>query len=313
MAGCVGLSLCTTTSDASGPLTKIIFPFSAGGGGDTLCRMLAQHLGEQLDRTFIVENRTGADGLIGIRWVRSANPDGATILVTTGPTMYLLPMVETEPSFDLNKDFLPVSLLARFEFGIVLGAAVEASDFKQFTTWLKANPDKATFGVPSNGTIPHFAGSKLEKVMGIPMTRVTYRGSAPIINDLIGGHLPFGIVTIADAIPQHHAGGVKIVAVSSAERSPFLPDVATLRESGVDLVAEGWYGMWLPAGSSQEFARQLSGAVATSLAKGEVREKLSATGLIPVGTTPDGLVQELAANTAFWQPIVKGTGYKITN
>ena len=316
MTGCVGLSLFAKAGDAlgeSGPLTKIIFPFAAGGGGDALCRILAQHVGQLLDRTVIVENRTGGDGLIGIKSVKNASPDGATILVTTGPTMYLLPMVETEPSFDLNKDFAPVSLLARFEFGVVAGPAVDAKDFKQFVVWLKANPSKAAFGVPSNGTIPHFTGSKLEQVLGIPMTRVAYRGSAPIINDLIGGHLPFGIVTIADAIPQHRGGGVKILAVSSAARSPFLPEVPTLKENGIDLVADGWYGMWLPAGSSQEFARKLSAAVTTSLAKPEVREKVLAIGLIPVGTNPDGLTQELAANTALWQPIVKATGYKITN
>ena len=315
MAGCAGLSLSVIAQDAlgeSGPLTKMIFPFSAGGGGDTLCRLVAPYAGQLLDRTIIVENRTGGDGRIGIKWVKNANPDGTTILVTTGPTMYLLPMVETEPSFDLSKDFVAVSLLARFEFGVVAGSAVDAKDFKQFVDWLKAHPSQATFGVPSNGTIPHFTGSKLEQVLGVPMTRVAYRGSAPIINDLIGGHLPFGIVTIADAIPQHRAGGVKILAVISAERSPFLPDVPTLKESGIDLVADGWYGMWLPAGSSQDFARQLSAAVVTSLAKPEVHEKLLAIGLIPVGTTPEGLTQELTADIALWQPIVKATGYKIT-
>ncbi len=101
--------------------------------------------------------------------------------------------------------------------------------------------------------------------------------------------------------------------MSSAARSPFLPEVPTLKENGIDLVADGWYGMWLPAGSSQEFARKLSAAVTTSLAKPEVREKLLAIGLIPVGTTADGLTQELATNTALWQPIVKATGYKIRN
>ncbi len=145
------------------------------------------------------------------------------------------------------------------------------------------------------------------------MSRVPYRGSAPIVNDLIGGHLPFGITTIADAIPQHRAGGVRILAVSSAARSPFLPDVPTLKENGIDLVADAWYGMWLPAGSPPAFAKQLSEAVAAALAKPEAREKLLAIGLIPVGTTPEGLTQELAANTAFWQPIVKASGYKITN
>jgi len=296
----------------SGPVTRVIFPFAAGGSGDMLCRLLANYFPALLDRSVIVENRTGGDGLIGIRAVKGASPDTSTILVTTGPTMYLLPMVEAEPSFDLNRDFMPVSLLARFEFGVVTGPAVDARDFKQFVAWLKANPSKATFGVPSNGTIPHFTGSKLEQVLGIPLTRVAYRGSAPAITDLIGGHLPFAIVTIADAIPQHRAGTVKILAVSSAERSPFLPGVPTLKESGVDLVADGWYGMWLPAASSQQFAKQLSAAVVASLAKPDVREKLSAIGLIPVGTTPEGLTQELAADTALWQPIVKATGYKIT-
>jgi tripartite-type tricarboxylate transporter receptor subunit TctC len=316
LAGGLGLSLAAKTGIAlaeSGPLTKIVFPFAAGGGGDTLCRIVAQLIGPLLDRNVIVENRTGGDGLIGIKSVMNANPDGGTILVTTGPTMYLLPMVEIVPSFNTAKDFVPVSQLARFEFGVVASPAIEAGDFKQLETWLKAHPDKATYGVPSSGTIPHFTGLKLEEALGMKMTRVPYRGSAPIINDLIGGHLPFGVTTIADAIPQHRAGGVRILAVSSAARSPFLPEVPTLKESGVELVADGWYGMWLPAGSSPAFARQLSEAVATALARPEAREKLLAIGLIPVGTTPEGLSQELAANTAFWQPIVKASGYKITN
>jgi tripartite-type tricarboxylate transporter receptor subunit TctC len=297
----------------SGPLTRIIFPFAAGGSGDTLCRILAQHAGQLLDRTVIVEDRNGGDGLIGIKSVKNARPDGTTILVSTGPTMYLLPMVETEASFDTQKDFVPVSLLARFEFCIVAGPAVDAKDFKRFVAWLSANPNKATFGVPSNGTIPHFIGSRLQEVLGIPLTRVAYRGTTPIINDLIGGHLPFAVTPIADVVAQHRAGGLKVLAVSSAKRSPFLPDVSTLRDNDIDLVADAWYGMWLPAGSSQEFAGQLSAAVVAALAKPDVREKLLAIGLIPVGTTPEGLIQELTANTAFWQPIVKATGYKITN
>lgn len=299
----------------TGPVTKIIFPFAAGGGGDALCRLVAQHIAPALDRNIIVENRTGGDGLIGIRAVKGASADGTTILVTTGPTMYLLPMVETTPSFDAAKDFVPVSQIVRFEFCVFVGKAVpaEVRDFKQFVDWLKANPDNATFGVPSNGTIPHFTGSRLEQALGIKLTRVAYRGSAPIINDLVGGHMPFAISTLTDAIPQHRAGNVRILAVGSAQRSPFLPEAPTLKESGVDLVADGWYGMWLPAGASTEFANRLSEAVGAALAKPEVKEKLAAIGLIPVASTPDRLTKELAADTAFWQPIVQAAGYKITN
>ena len=280
LAGSAACSLAALTGQAlaqSGPLTKIVFPFAAGGGGDALCRLLAQHIAPLLDRNIIVENRTGGDGLIGIKAVKGANPDGTTILVTTGPTMYLLPMVETTPSFDAAKDFVPVSQLVRFEFCVFVGTAVpaEVKDFKQFVAWLKANPDKATFGVPSNGTIPHFSGSRLEEALGIKLTRVAYRGSAPIINDLVGGHMPFAISTLTDAIPQHRAGNIRILAVGSATRSPFLPDAPTLKESGVDLVADAWYGMWLPAGASPDFAKKLSEAAATALAKPEVKEKLA--------------------------------------
>ena len=319
MAGALALPILAngTRAFASDALMKVIFPFSAGGGGDVLCRLVAQEISQPLDRTVIVENRTGADGLIGIRAVKTAAPDGTMALMTTGPTMYLLPMVETHPSFNAEKDFVPVSLLARFDFGIVAGPAVSADlkqlDFQKLVAWLKDHPSQATFGVPSNGTIPHFTGSKLEKILGLSMTRVAYRGSAPVINDLLGKTLPFGITTVADAVGQHRAGGVKILAVSSAERSPLLPDVPTLKESGVDLVADSWYGIWLPAGSSTDFAAKLSAAAAAALAKPEVKNKLLAIGLKPVGSTPEGLKKELADDTAFWQPIVKATGYKVEN
>ncbi|MGY4232700.1 tripartite-type tricarboxylate transporter receptor subunit TctC [Bradyrhizobium sp. USDA 4449] len=315
LGGCLGLPLLAQAGEAQAQagLSKIIFPFAAGAGGDTLCRLIAQEVAPMLQRTMVVENRTGGDGLIGIKSVKGASPDGSMVLVTTGPTMYLLPMVETTPSFDTAKDFMPVSLLARFEFAVVIGPEIDAADFKRFVAWLKAHPDKTSFGVPSNGTIPHFMGSKLEKDLGIPLTRVPYRGSAPVLNDVIGGHISFGITTLADALPQHRAKGVKIVAVSSAERSPFAPDVPTLKENGIDLVADAWYGMWLPAGSPPEFASKLGAASSAVLAKPEVRAKLTAIGLIPVGSSADGLTRELAANTAFWQPIVKATGYKIEN
>ncbi len=310
MALSAGMSAGAASAE-SGPLTRIIFPFAAGGSGDMLCRLLANDFPALLDRTVIVENRTGGDGLIGIRAVKSARPDTATALVTTGPTMYLLPMVENQPSFDAAKDFVPVSQLVRYEFVVVASPSIGVTGFKQMVAWIKANPSKANYGVPSNGTIPHFTDWQLEKVLGLSMTRVPYRGSTPIITDLLGGNLPLAVTTLSDTITQHRAGGIRIMAVSGSTRSPFLPEVPTLKEEGVDIVADGWYGMWLPAGSSPDFAKKLSAAAAEVLAKPDVQEKLKAVTLIPVGSTPEGLTKALATDTAFWQPIVKATGYKI--
>ena len=316
VAGGLALSVAAKAGPAwaqSGPPTKIVFPFAAGGSGDMLCRQLAEYLPATLDRRFIVENRTGGDGLIGIRSVKAAAPDTSTILVTTGPTMYLLPMTENEPSFDTARDFVPVSQLTRFEFVVAVSPSIGVSDFKQLVDWIKANPQKAAYGVPSSGTIPHFTGFQLEKALGATLTRVPYRGSAPAINDLIAGHLPIIITTLSDTITQHRANGIRIVAVSGPTRSPFLGDVPTLKEEGIDLVADGWYGMWLPAGSPPEFAKKLSAAAAEILARPDIKEKLNAVTLIPVGSTPEELTKALATDTAFWQPIVKATGYKIAN
>ncbi len=171
--------------------------------------MIAQYLGPALDRNVIVESRTGGDGLIGIRAVKGASPDGTTILVTTGPTMYLLPMVENQPSFDAAKDFVPVSQLTRFEFAVVASSVTGVKDFKELVAWLKANPSKASYGAPGSGNIPHFMGWQLEQVLGLSMTKVPYRGSALIVNDLIAGHLPFGITTVADTVTQHRAGAIE--------------------------------------------------------------------------------------------------------
>ncbi|MHC4046937.1 Bug family tripartite tricarboxylate transporter substrate binding protein [Bradyrhizobium sp. 23AC] len=316
IAGGLSLPLLAQASGAhaqSGPLTRIIFPFAAGGSGDALCRLIAEQFGAPLGRTMIVENRTGGDGLIGIRAVKGASSDGNTILVTTGPTMYLLPMVENQPSFDAARDFVPVSQLVRFEFAVVASPAIGVGSFGELVTWLRANVAKAAYGTPGSGNIPHFLGWRLEQILGLSMTRAPYRGSALVMNDLIAGHLPFGITTVSDAIAQHRANGVRILAIASAERSPFVPDVPTLKESGIDLVADGWYGMWLPAGSPPDFAEKLSAAAVAMLAKPEVKDKLAAIGLIPVGSTAEGLSKQLAANIAFWRPIVQATGYKIEN
>ena len=174
-AACTLAAISGQASAQSGPLTKIIFPFAAGGGGDALCRVLAQYMSQPLDRNIIVENRTGGDGLIGIKAVKGAAADGSTVLVTTGPTMYLLPMTEVTPSFDPPRDFVPVSLLARFEFGVVASPFIEVKDFKQLVAWTLRTPPP---GVP-NDNAPSYDINKYRN----PANELVDIKDCPVRND----------------------------------------------------------------------------------------------------------------------------------
>jgi tripartite-type tricarboxylate transporter receptor subunit TctC len=162
--------------------------------------------------------------------------------------MYLLPMVEAKPSFDHAKDFVPVSLLGRFEFAVVTGPATGREGFRRSSSPGSGQSGESLVRRAEQRHIPHFARTRLEAALGIPMTRVPYRGGAAVVKDLVGGHLPFAVVTVSDAVVATSGRRGAHPRISSPKRSPFVPEVPTLRECGVDLVADSWYGMWLPAG-----------------------------------------------------------------
>ncbi len=296
-------------AQAGGTPVKIVFPFGAGGGGDAISRLVAEWIAPELKRSVIVENRTGADGRIGIGSVKSSPPDGNTLLITTGPTMRLMPLVHKAPGYDPFNDFAPISLLARFEFCVAAALNTGINSMKEMATWVKANPDKATYGLPGAGTIPHFTGVALSKLIGVDMRRLPYRGGAPAMNDLVGGQIPLSVGTVADALQQHRAGKVRILAVTSKTRSPFLPEVPTLTESGFNLESEAWYGFWAPAGTPEAVVATLNAAVTEALKVEANRKRLEGVGLIPVGTTPARLVEIMRENTAQWSGIVKESGY----
>lgn len=296
-------------AQTAGAPIKLVFPFSAGGGGDALARVLAERLGPALGRTVIVENRTGADGRIGIQSVKAAAPDGDTLLMTTGPTMWLMPLVHKQPGYDPFKDFEPISHLATIEFCLVASKASGLASVAGLATWAKANPDKATYGLPGIGTIPHFTGVALAKLIGVDMRRLPYRGGALVLNDLVAGQIPVAIVALSDAIQQHLAGTVRILAVPSKQRSPFLPDVPTMIESGLNIEGESWYGLWAPAKTPPEIVAKISAAVVASIEDPAARKRLGGFGMVPTGTAPARLTEIMRENTAQWAGVVKESGY----
>jgi tripartite-type tricarboxylate transporter receptor subunit TctC len=294
-------------------VTRFVFPFSAGGGGDALCRALADKIGPALGRTVIVENRTGADGRIAINSVKAAAPDGTTILITTGPTMWLLPLVHKAPGFDPYADFAPIAQLASFEFCVAVSNASGLKSMAELAAWAKANPDKATYAIPSVGTIPHFTGVALGKLFGVDMKRLAYRGGAPAINDLVGGQIPLSVGTLADALQQHRGGNLRILAVASEKRSPFAPAIPTLKESGFDIVGDSWYGMWAPKGTPADVVSAYHKAAAAALADAGVLSRLETLGLVPSPSTPERLTALMKDNAARWAPIIAASGYRMEN
>ncbi len=292
---------------------KIVFPFGAGGGGDALTRVIADKLGPAFNRTVIVENKTGADGRIGIQSVKSAAPDGDTLLLTTGPTMWLYPMTHPNPGYDPHADFEPVARLCRIEFCVAVANTTGITSMAGLGAWIKANPDKAAYGVPGAGTIPHFTGDSLSKALGVEMRRVPYRGGAPAMNDLVGGQIPIVIGTVADALQQHRGGNVKILAVTSAQRSPFLPEVQTMKELNYNVVADAWYGLWAPAKTPADKVAAIQKATVAALAMPDVKQKLDTFGLVVTPSTSEELAANMKSDAAAWTEIVKASGFRMAN
>jgi tripartite-type tricarboxylate transporter receptor subunit TctC len=298
-------------AQTGGAAMKIVFPFGAGGTGDALCRYLGDILAKSLNRAVIIENRTGADGRIGIQSVKAAAPDGDTLLVTTGPTMALMPQIHKSAGYDPVVDFEPVAHLARFEFCIVVANNVPAKTVAELVTWMKANPDKATYALPGLGTIPHFAGVSLSKIIGVDMRRLPYRGGAPAMNDLVGGQVPIGFMTLSDALQQHLGGQVKMIATLGKTRSPFVPDVPTLIEQGFAIEGDAWYGMWAPTKTPKDVIAKVNAALISVLGSAEGKAKLTSLGLIATGTSPAELATIRQAMADIWAPTIKASGFTL--
>ena len=296
-------------AQVGGPVVRIVFPFGAGGGGDAISRLMAEHLAPALNRSVIVENKTGANGRIGISTVKSAPPDGDTILLTTGPTMSLFPLTFKSLAFDPFTDFEPVAHLADFEFCIAVAKALPIKSLAELVAWAKANPDKATYGVPGNGTIPHFTGLMFSKLAGLDMRRLAYRGGAPAIQDLVGGQIPIVVGTLADALAQHQSGNIRVIATTGEKRSPFVPEVPTAIEQGFKISGSAWYGTWMPKGTPAAAIDRTSKALVATLAKADVKDRLAKLGLIGTGLPSADLARIQRATQDTWAPTIKESGF----
>jgi tripartite-type tricarboxylate transporter receptor subunit TctC len=289
---------------------RVIFPFAPGGGGDGLARLTADRLGAGLNRSVIVENRTGSGGRIGIMAVKGAPPDGSMLLITPIAPISIYPLVFKSLSYDPFTDFEPISQIGTNEFAIAVNPDVPAKSIKELVAWLKANPSKGNFGVPSAGTLPHFLGVMFARAAGVDLRHVAYRGAAASVADLVAGHIPMVVSGTTDLAGMHSAGRVRVLVTSNATRSRFIPDVPTFRELGYDLVATGWYGIYAPAKTPRAIIDRYSQIIAAAIKTPEVQSKLEQFGQNPTGTTPAELAAIQKADLEKWAPVIKASGFE---
>lgn len=289
---------------------KIIFPFAAGGTGDALARLLAEKMRTALNRPVIVENRTGAAGRIGVQAVKTSPPDGSTLLITPIAPVAVYQHVYKNLGYDPLTDLDAVAQAGTFDFAVAVGPKVpNVKSLPELVAWAKANPSEANYATPGAGTLPHFLAVLFGQRAGLDLRHVSYRGSAPALTDVIGGQLPMIVTTVSDLTEMHKDGRVRVLAVSGAQRSRFIPEVPTLAELGYDLRASGWYGLFAPAKTPPDVIKKLNRVIVDAVKSPDVAERMLTLGMQPTGTTTAEFSAIQKQDSAFWAPAVKSSGF----
>src|SRR5215469_295893 len=290
---------------------RVIVGFPAGGGTDVIARILADRLRGPYASTVLVENKPGAAARIAVEYVKNAEPDGSVMLFTPDFPITLYPHSFRSLNYDPLKDFTPVAPAAKSMLTYNIGPAVpdNVKTLKEFIEWCKANPTKAAYATTSAGGTPHFVGMMLASAAGVAMTPVHYRGGAPALQDLIGGHVPASVNPVSESMPFAKSGTIRTLAVTGASRSPFLPDVPTMVASGYDVVVDSWLGVFVPAKTPAEVVNALSAAIRDATKSREMVENLTKVGNEPDFQTPAGFDGIVKADFARWGPVVKASGF----
>ena len=288
---------------------KVIVPFPAGGGGDTLARLMLMRLSNELGQPVVFDNIGGAGGNVGVAAGSRAPADGYTLIYGTNGTHAINHTLYKQPGFDPLKDFEPISRLSRIAALLVVRPGLGIGQMSELLAELKRSPGKYTFASAGNGTTSHLAGEILKAQAGVSAVHIPYRGGAAAITDVLGDRVDFMIDVMPNTAPQVRAGRLKGLAVSTAQRVASFPDVPTIAESGVPgFDVSAWDSVYAPAGTPAAVIERLHQAVSKVLADDSLRQQLAARGAEPAPTTPDGLRQFVRAEMERWGQAVKRSG-----
>ena len=312
LAGGLALGLAAPLAHAQDkPLMKILVGFPPGGSVDVVARLLADHMKTALDQTVIVDNKPGAAGRVALGELKRSAPDGNTLVLAPSGALVILPWLYRNVGYDPMRDFTPIARVTTFDFAVTAGPAAPAGDLKALMAWLKDNPGKANYATSGAGTVPHFAGQLLAQETGIPLTHVAYKGGALAAQDLLGGQVPMMVDTASETIEHHRAGKLRILAMTGENRSATLPDVPTLKELGINVVADAFFGLYGPANMPADRVQKISDAVEKTLANPDLQSRIRALALTPSYAGPQALATTQAAHLKRWEAPIKSSGYTV--
>ena len=288
----------------------IVVGYAPGGATDRVARIVGEKLGAKLGVPVIVDNKPGAGGRLAAQQVK-LTPASQNVLMLANPAvMVVAPLVFKDNNYDAERDFVPVSHVNAYDFALSVSPHLPVRELNHLLAWMRANPLQANVGVPATGSLPHFFGLMVGEKAKVQTQVIGYRGSAPLLNDLIGGQVPIAIDTEDVVLPQHNAGKLRILAISGEKRSPFAPNVPTFKEAGLDLSATGWNTFFAPATMPKEKIERLSNTIREVMQDPDTQRKFKDSGMTPVVSTQAQTAAMLKAYKAQWAPVVQKSGYQ---
>jgi tripartite-type tricarboxylate transporter receptor subunit TctC len=292
---------------------RVVVPFAPGGATDLTGRTVGSKMSETFKQTVVIDNRTGAGGVIGAEIVVKSPPDGYTILLASPAEIAVLPHLQKLP-YDPQRDLAPVSLASTTPLIFVVHPSLPVKSVKELIAFVKAHPGQLTYASAGTGGVQHLAGELLKINYKLDMVHVPYKGAGPVMPDLIGGHVPMFFSGMPPAMPHVKAGKLRALAVTSTKRSPAAPEVPTMAEAGVpNFVFTNWFAYFVPAGTSAEIIGKLQGEIRRALQLADVKAKLVTVGLETVGSTPEELGRFVREESEKFAKLIKLSGAKGTD
>jgi len=289
---------------------RLVMPAAPGGPVDVIGRTVGNGLAEALGQTIVMDNRAGAGGIIGAEIVARGNPDGYTLMFAHSGPLAIEAAIHSKLSYSPVKDFAPVSLVAASPYVLIVSPASPAKSVKDLIALAQSRSGKFHFASGGIGTGLHMAGELLNLAAGIKMVHVPYKGAAPSMTALMSGEVDTMFNGVSSALPHVKAGRIRALAISSAQRSPLLPDLPTVAESGFTYETAGWYGLVAPAGTPQAVTAKLQSHLQKALNTPVMKERLANQGVDGIASTPEQLTRHLRAELEKWTAVVKAAGLK---